>query len=126
MVTVTVYVPDTAFAGTVKLAVTCVGFTKTTLEIVIALGPLTSTFNRVNPGPPASAPGSKNSELLTDVPLIVIAVVLPQAGVADNTGVAGGGALNCAARTPHALVVGAYSENVHIVISSLGSTTVCV
>src|SRR5437868_4172089 len=114
---VTVYVPLVVFAGTVKSALSWVGLTKTILLTVMAPGPLTSTFNRLKPGPPGSLPGSKNSELLVDVPLIVTVVVALHAGIEANEGVAGCGALNWAALTPHELIVGAYSENVHIVIS---------
>jgi len=61
-----------------------------------------------------------------DVPVIVTFKVVP-AGVDEGealVGVAGGGAFNSITRTPHEFVAFVYSWNVHIVISSEGSTAV--
>src|ERR1051326_1374513 len=74
------------------------------------------------------APGSKNPEPELELAVIVTAVeaVLTKmlAGLA-LVGVAGGGAISLVARTAHEFVASANSWNVHIVWSSVGSTTTC-
>jgi len=113
---VTVNVYDPAAAPPVfRVAVTCVVLTKVRLLTAIVLGPVIFTWSLLKPGPPASAPGSKNSELFVEVPLIVMGAEEHLIGVEARTGVAGGGALNCAALNPQTLVVGAYSLKVQIV-----------
>src|SRR5215831_17394415 len=107
------------------VAVICVGLTKATFDTLTADGPVICNCNLLKPGPPASFPGSKNSDWLTETPLIVI-VLASQEGVDVSIGIGGGGAFSCVALTPQAFPVGTNSVNVHMVMSSVGSTTVCV
>ncbi len=75
-----------------------------------------------------SGPGSKNPEPDDDVPVTMTLTELCPAATLEGDaeeGAAGGGAINLMTRVPHELVALAYSCTVHMVISSVGSTTVC-
>ena len=67
--------------------------TKNTLLTATALGPETLTWSLLKPGPPTSLPGSKNSELFVEVPLMVTGVEAHLSGIAASEGVAGGGSV---------------------------------
>ena len=73
----------------------------------IGLGPETNTCSLLKPGPLMSFPGSKNSELLILVPVIVTVEIL-HVGTVSNFGVDGAGAISCPALTPHDFMVSAY------------------
>src|SRR2546427_751326 len=99
----------------VTLSVTDVGLLKVTLFTVTP--PLTVACKRLGyPGPPASRPGSKNSEPATDTPAIVTFWVADVTCAGDeHSGVAGGRRFTWMARTPQESVALQYSWNVHIV-----------
>src|SRR2546427_4170877 len=121
LVRVTFFVP---FEPALTFSVTEVGLLNVTL-LTITPG-VTVAVRRLYPGPPVSGPGSKNSEPPDEVPVMVTfcGELVTWAGTAQ-LGVAGGGATSLIARTPYELVALAYSWNVHIVMSSLGSTPSC-
>src|SRR5262245_13572782 len=79
------------------------------------------------PGPPLSAPGSKNPDPADEVPVIcTLAEGWPPEMWSGEAavGVAGGGAFSLITRTPHELVALAYSCKVQKVRLSVGWTTV--
>ncbi len=71
------------------------------------------------------APGSKKPESATDAPVTVTVNEALRGTKAGETltGVAGAGGCSLTARTPQEFAASAYSWKVHIVMSSLGSTT---
>ena len=121
LVRVTFLVP---FELELMFSVTDVGLLNVTL-LTITPG-VTLAVRRLYPGPPVSGPGSKKPEPADEVPVMVTFCgdVVTWAGTAQ-LGVAGGGATSLIARTPYELVALVYSWNVHIVMSSLGSTPTC-
>src|SRR5262245_11782169 len=102
-----------------------VGLMKVTLLTVTPPPFTTAARWLAYPGLPVSGPGSKNSEPEAEVPVIVT-FTADWPGVrlsgAAAAGVTGGGAASWMARTPQELAALQYSWNVHIVMSSLGST----
>jgi hypothetical protein len=105
------------------LSVSCVGLTNVTL---LTVTPVPETVALTWLGNPA--PGSKKPEPETTAPVsVTFTFDDPRAtvGGVHALGVAGSGARNCVTRTHHELLALQNSWNVHIVMSSAGSTTVC-